>query len=552
MASTEYVVGVKQGNVYDFYNAGSVTTPTLLSGGTGRFASTTNLVGMAVVDHTLYMGDGVSPNCRFNGVSVNKAGSAQPTSAPVFSAFVGSGVMTGDVTYKIVYLDADEHESEPSIASAVLSPSAQNITLTLPNATDADRVGKNLYRRGVESTEYKLVNSTPISPTATTYTDSTTDAGLGEALVDGNTLFPPCARLWEHDNRLFGCGNADDLRTLFISNTFEPWYSPASPDLSDPNQGLRLRVQAKNAVIVGGISHGGYCFVFTDEGGYILHGTSSDDYRLERFTSHGCAAHRTIQSVRNWLIWCGVDGVYRYDGAEVIRIDDSIRTFFNAQTAANLVLACAWNRDDRYYLSFPTGSNGKVKCFDTRLDPANGWTTMSYPDIYRVSTSANSLSGNPGPPRVFVADGTSDGVVQLEKPATLTDARPSGAAAVAITPTWRSKQFNMGQFGRDKRVHLWGAKFKNPASGSGNVTLTLAANGDQAPDNVIQTETEALSSTSTGDDWSGVAAAPKVTASRNEGVESARSELFQINITGSTQWDTFRILEVELYWSLAG
>lgn len=557
----ERVIGVSQGLVKDFWNAGAVASPTELTWAAGTpFTSTSNLVGMAVVDNTLYIGDGSTDGMfRYDGTDVRRSGSEKPTTAA--TAAVGSaGVLTGDVSYKVTYLDDSGHESEPSDASNTLTVTADQVDLTdIPDDTDADRSGKNLYRRGPSSTQYRLV--TTLAAGATTYTDNTADADLGDILVEGNTRFPSCSRLWEHDNRLFGCGNAADLRTLFISNEFEPWYCPESPDLSDPTQGLRLRIQARSAIITGGISHGGYCFIFTDEGGYILQGTSSDDYRLERFTNHGCTSHRSIQSLRNWLFWCGPDGVYRYDGETTERIDDSIRTYFRARTAANLALTCAWIYDDRYYLSFPTGTSA-VKCFDTRYEPADGWTTMRYGDVYRSATVSTSQAGVAGVPRVFVANDFDGMLIQLETPGYYLDDSASGSTSTGITATWKSKMFNMGLNGRDKRVHLWGFKVRNPTSigdGSSNVTAALAVSGSAmntiADSAVMQVETLALTTTEDGDDWAVDPSGGTVAIIRNEAFEQARSELFQIYISNvessGAGISDFRILEAELYWTMA-
>jgi hypothetical protein len=560
MAATEYVIGVTAGDFYDFYNAGVVQAPTALTGGSNRFASSTNQVGMTVIDHTLYAGDGTDPNCRFDGLTVAKSGSMQPTSACAATESGSAGnIADGTVTYKITYLDADGHESEPSDASntVTVTGGGSQVDLTsIPNDTDADRSGKNVYRLGTTSSEYRLVNSTPLSATATTYTDNIADGDLGAILIEGNTLFPPCARLWEHDNRMWGCGNAVDPRTLFGSNEFEPWYCPASPDITDPTQGVRVRVQGANANIVGGISHGGYNFAFTDEGGYIVHGTSAEDYRMERFTHHGCVSHRSIQSIRDWLFWVAPDGIYRYNGQNVDRIDEDIEVYFETQTAANLSLVASWSFDDRYYVSFPSGS-GAVKCFDTAADNGQGaWTTLSYPDNFRVATVANSNSSSFGTQRPFVANETHGAVLQLEKPSTYDDSPLNAGAAQAISLLWRSKQTDMGLPWRDKRAHLWGFKVRNPASLNGastsTVTTKLYLNGSTT---ASQTETDDLSVAGVGDDWSTTPASSRIHSIRHEATDLARAELFQFEIAhsagGTGRISDFRLLATEAGWTYA-
>jgi len=532
---------------------------------------TSGNVGMACVDGVAYIGDGTNPNMAFDGTTAGKSGSAPPTTAPTFNAFVSAGVLTGNVAYYVTYLDAYGHESEPSPISAVLAPAAQNITLNLPNDTDADRSGKNLYRQGVLSTLFKRVNASPISATATTYTDSVADASLGLAIVLGNTLMPPCAQLWEHENRLFGCGNAATPGTLYISNEFQPWYCPSSANTEDPTQGIRLQIQGRSTKIIGGISHGGYCFIFTDEGGYILQGTSQDDYRLDRFTTHGCCAHRSIQAVRNWLFWVGPDGVYRYGGYEgtysgisgydalgVTRIDYPIRTFFTSMTNAQLASASCWVWDDRYYLSF-SKSRG-CRCFDTRYDPEHGWSELSYNNAYfAAATVATSLGSTPGVPRPFVGSVGSYSLMQLEVPTYYVDDFLDNATApLGITATWVSKQFNMGLPGRDKRVQLWGCKVRNPAIATGTnklqVWIFTSGSPTGSSGTAAQTFTTTLSPSTTGDDW-GVTpqSGNDITVIRQEGVEQLRSELFQMVVTATdATMSDFRLCEAELYYTQAG
>lgn len=557
MAATEYVVGVYQGSLYDFYNAGVVGAPTALTGGSSRFASGTNLVGMALVDHTLYAGDGTDYNVRFNGLNVKKSGSAKPTSVPTATESGSAGnIADGVVQYAVTYLDADGHESEPSAASTAitLTGGGSQVDLTaIPDDTDTDRIGKNVYRLGPTSAEFRLVNSLPLAADATTYTDNVDDDDLGAILIEGNTLFPPVARLWEHDDRLCGVGNSTDPRVLFVSNQFEPWYCPASPDLTDPLQGVRFKAQARHANWIGGISHGGYNFCFTDEGGYILQGVGASDYRLERFTNHGCTSHYTIKSVRHWLFWLGPDGVYRWDGAEVERVDDSIRTYITARSASDLSLATAWVYDNRYYLSFPTATDG-VKCFDTRHPVADGWTTLDYPDQWLVADTSQSVGSAAGTQRVFVANEAVGRAMQVEKASTFDDLSAAGSTT-NIPIEWRSKLFNMGLHARDKRIYTWGFKVRNPVSISGGSTSDVTgslhlAGGTSA----VQSATMPLSVTDPGDDWAVTPAGGRVQVERNEAVDTAIGEVFQLRIAhsaGSNRVSDFRLLEAEALWRLA-
>lgn len=537
---TQYLVTVDNGNTYDAYNAGAGygTTPTALTTGSSRFATTGN-VGMATVDSTLYIGDGTNPNCRFNGTNVKKAGSIPPSSAPTFNAFVGAGVLTGNVQYRLVYLDADGHEGGASAESSVLVPAAQNITLNLANDVDVDRSGKNLYRKGPTSSDYKLVNASPIGATATTYTDSTTDANLG-ALVTTIYFdqFPACQNLWEHDNRLFGCISGTDRRTLFISNEFAPWYCPSiiSPDL--PTQGVRLKIQGAATTITGGRSHGGYCFVFTLDDGYILQGSSADDYRLEKFTQHGCISFRTIVSVRNRLFWLSRDGVYMYDGTEVKLIsEEDLHEQMTSIIAALTTGSCAWAFKDRYYIDLGSA----IYYYDTFKQQ---WGKLSYPFTITQAVTAPPVSTNDT--RIFAAGRDAASIYQLEFPGINVDngAATSGTPpATAITCTWKSKLLDMGLQVRDKRVHLLGAKFKKS---SDTATLKLYISGTTS---YFQSETFDLSTVE--DDAFGTLTTPTIAVCRREGTEQMRSEFFQFEITSATQGASFEILQADLMWTVA-
>lgn len=573
----ERMLLVSDGTLFDAFNGTGTYTHQSTGVFTDLYSSSTPFatsgnVGMACVDGVAYVADGTNPMLSFDGTTAAKAGSPAPTTAPTLNAYVGAGIFTGNVQYYVTYLDANGNESEPSPASAVLTPAAQNITLNLPNDTDPDRSGKNLYRLGVASTLYKKVNATAISATATTYTDSVADASLGLPIVLGNSLFPSCQYLWEHDGRLFGIGNTTNPNTLYISNQFQPWYCPASPNVNDPTQGLRIQIQGKSARLIGGCSHGGYVFIFTDEGGYILQGTSQLDYRLDRFTTHGAASHRSIKSIRNWLFWVGTDGVYRYGGYQgsfsgisgydalgVARIDYPIRTLLNSLTAAQIASAVAWVWDDRYYISFSASKSNR--CFDTRYDPEHGWSETFYSlnAHFTDVTIAQSLGTTPGIPRPFAINSGNRSVMQLEVPAYyLDDIFDNSTSPVAIAATWVSKQFNMGMPGRDKRVQLWGFKLRNPAAATGtnNVTASIYTSGSPTANTstAAQVNTMTLSPTSSGDDWNITPqAGSDLTVLRTEGVNALRSELFQLVITSAdTTMSDFRLCEAEIYYTLAG
>jgi hypothetical protein len=543
------LVAVRNGDIYNVPE--SASPPSVVTGGSSRLP-TTGDVGMAVVGGVLYIASSNEnfPMVRYNGENVRKAASAEPSSAPV-GAVGAAGVLTGDVSYKITYLSADGRESQPSSASNTVTTTADQVDLSsIPNDTDTERSGKNVYRRGPTSTQYKLVNPTPLSASATTYTDNIADASLGRALEETNSPFPPCERLWEHDNRLFGVIHKANNTTLFASNELEPWFCPEEPNLTDPTQGMRITVNTGGIPLTGGVSHGGYCIVFSAEGGYLLQGTSSDDYRLDRFTDHGCADIETLVSMRDYLFWLGVDGVYRFDGTNTERIDDHIRTFVEGLSGSDCQNSCAWGKDNRYYLSTPDG----VRYYDTVYDI---WGRTLYACSatkgFTHATVAPSYGGVAGDTRVFTTlflATASEDIFRLDVPSTFTDWN-GDAASVAYTCQWRSVILDMGLAGRDKRIHLWGFKFRAGGASASTVTCTLFY-GSSLTD--LTNETLSLTTEQpTNSDTSRTSALPQVVLARFEAVEGARCELFQSQFScASTVSFDFEALDAEFFWTMAG
>jgi hypothetical protein len=532
----QYAVTVDNGTCYDAYNAGAGfgTSPTALTGGGSRFATTGN-VGMAVVDSKLYLGDGTNQNCRFNGTNVKRSGSITPTTAPTFNAFVGAGVLTGNVQYKLVYLDADGNESQSSSASAVLAPVAQNVTLNIANDTDADRSGKNLYRKGTSSSDYKLVNASPIGATATTYTDSTTDANLGAILTTATyNQFPACQVLWEHDNRLLGCISGSDRQTLFISNEFAPWYCPNTTLPDVPTQGIRLKIQGSATSIIGGISHGGYSFIFSMDSGYILQGSTADDYRLEKFVRSGCISERTIVSAADKLFWLSREGVYMYDGTETTLVsEDDLHETMVTLLPAVTTGSCGWYYKNRYYLDIGSG----LYYYDI---PKRFWGKLLYPyTIAKVVTAPQLQSTDM---RVFAIGRDAATVHRLEYPALATDNNYLNSGQ-AIACTWKSKILDMGLPVHDKRVHLFGAKFKKA---TGLATVKVYYSGSTS-----EYQSESFDLATVDDDASATITTPTIAVCRREGIEQLRSEMFQMEITSSTTGPDFEILEADLMWRSA-
>jgi hypothetical protein len=377
----------------------------------------------------------------------------KPTTAPTVDLDVGATHESDNETefvYRISFLNADgvygeagdEAEDAAYTFNLDFTSNLTNIPLC-PAGNDC--TGRRIWRRSGGSLVFRHVADI-LDNTTTTYLDAVLNADLGEDLVDFNTRFPPCKYLVPHQRRMVGAGNVTDPDLMFVSNVDEPYYCPESPDLEDPNQGTRARVDGPaGGEIVGLCSHGGLVAVFTGGQGHLLLGVEPNDFRLQKFCDVGCAAHRTICSAKSLLIWLGHDGVYAWDGTSVKRISDDQRVTLEALTAAEMAGAHAYVLDDRYHLCWATGS--------IYFDLEHGvWGTYSN-WTWRDAATAPFVSS--ARPRVWGAREGAARVYQLE-----TGATDDGTN---ISATWESRDWDMGLAGREKRVHWVELKFKKAA-----------------------------------------------------------------------------------------
>jgi hypothetical protein len=361
-----------------------------------------------------------------------------------------------DFSYRISFLNADGIPGEPCDAANDAAYTfnldfTSNLTAIPLCPAGNDCTGRRIYRKSGGHSLYRFVADISDN-TTTTYLDAVLNADLGDELpadTDGfpsNVAFPPAKYLISHQRRMIGAGNATSPDTLYISNVDEPHYCPESPDLEDPNQGTRDRIDSPaGGEITGLASHGGVVAVFTGGEGFLLQGVEPNSFAVNKFTNVGCAAHRTICSAKSLLIWLGHDGVYAWDGTSTKRISDDQRVTLDALTAAEMAGAYAYVYDDRYHLGWATGS--------IYFDLEHGiWGTYSN-WLWRCTAQAPFTSGNR--PRLWGAIQGAARVYLLETGAT--------DAGTNISAVWEGRDQDMGQAGREKRVHFIELKFKKTA-----------------------------------------------------------------------------------------
>ncbi len=105
--------------------------------------------------------------------------------APTVAVNTAAGNLTGDYYYKVTFVNANG-ETQGGTASAVVSPSAQQVDLSAIPIGGAGTTARKIYRTEAGGSTYKLA-ATINDNTTTTYTDNLADGDLGATAPTFNT-----------------------------------------------------------------------------------------------------------------------------------------------------------------------------------------------------------------------------------------------------------------------------------------------------------------------------------------------------------------------------
>lgn len=188
------------------------------------------------VDSTMYQnlmffGNGYSQPYKYNGTEFTRHGTTAPnsTAASTSGTAGANGAQTGDVNYKIVYVNSYAVESDVSAATTTLTvASTATVSLSaIPIAPQSFGVAsRRIYRRdaGTSST-YKRV-ATIADNTTTTYLDAIPSASLGAAAPTDQGEPPVWKFIVTHQERLWAAKDGDS--TLYYSELANPFVFKAA------------------------------------------------------------------------------------------------------------------------------------------------------------------------------------------------------------------------------------------------------------------------------------------------------------------------------------
>jgi hypothetical protein len=523
----DHLFAVYGGHVYETFPE---APPSVLSGGSNRF-TVDDPVTFAWINQKVYAGDGTLPNVRLDQTTAAVVMPDPPAAGMTATVIAGGTLSTGvTYTYRVLFLSYDGEESAASsvVTAAATSAGNQQIRLSaIPQPTAGqDASGIRIYRIAASGTVHKRLVTLAVG--VVDYVDTLADSALGAEIdTKDRRAFPPTALLCEHDGRLLGARSYDpdfDEGTLYISNYREPGICPAAPDTSIPTQGTEITLEGPaGGEITGIVSHGDRAYIYTWDACFMLLGDQPLDFSLKLFARIGCTSHRSIVSARGRLIWLAADGVYEARPAqEVRRISEPIETFLKGRTAEQLTQAHAFLFDDRYYLCFP--DEARVLDLQYSEPPFYQWGEITE---WPWNCSTVAYAGNTRLPRLFAGRTGEPRVWELE---TGEDDDGEAIPCVYTSPHW-----DLGNPGREKRIHYAGAIF---TVGAGTATITLSK-GTGA---VIETYTVDLTTpTESGGE---------IVRFFQRAVETARAEHFRMSLSHE-KTAAHQVLSLDGNWTLA-
>lgn len=205
------------------------TTTSLDTGLAGTTLSTCMLDGMMFVTT-----GAANEQFRYDGTTLHKWGISEPVATPGTPSDKGAGNLTGTYEYYVTFVAADGTESNPSLASAAITVASREVTVEgVDTATDAQVVGRNIYRSGGTLTGIRRLGTgtyTVTGDVATDYDDNEADVTIAanDEMPARHDGAPQLQWIVTHNQRIWGV-DATNKDIIRVSNSDDPpgRYFPA-------------------------------------------------------------------------------------------------------------------------------------------------------------------------------------------------------------------------------------------------------------------------------------------------------------------------------------
>lgn len=284
----------------------------------------------------LYFSDGEGfPQKTSDGSTWNLLGITKPSNMPTVALGI-TGLLTGDYQYCYTYYNStDGSESQPSPYSGEVTAALNTIDIPVVASSDPQVDTIKIYRLGGNFSVMSLV--VDLVNTSATYSDNTIDTSIPATTLTSSQNGTPQEGLkyLTEANAMFFGAKADKLYFSDIAfvNAWSPYY------FIDFDADITGIGATQNGLIV-----------FTFYKTYILTGTSPTS--LSKYLlngNQGCVLHKSIQFVKNTLVWLSLDGVCASSGTDVQVITRDKLAKFNLTPLGSAV------NDNVYHLAHTTG-----------------------------------------------------------------------------------------------------------------------------------------------------------------------------------------------------
>lgn len=337
--------------------------------------------------------NGVDANLKYDGTNVYALGIPAPTGVPATPtvALGGAGVLTGAYQYAYTWVSSaanGSQESNPSLASAVINPAAQQVNVGNITVSPAPVIGvqqivaRNIYRTEAGGATFFFL-ATIADNVTTVFADNIPDTGLGIELEFDNDIPPILSIIETHKDRLFGVDPVFPSNLLFSKlYRHDQW-----PILFSIPVGLD-----DGDVITAVVSFFDQLVIFKRKSIYVLSGDNELNFVLQKAQTDsriGALNNRVPAVIGNRIYFLSERGVYSFDGLRIQYESVKIEPFFDverpfSQTTFNWAfenIAFGINYKNAaknwYVLCVPTGpaaQNDFIWVLDTVL---NAWAPFT-------------------------------------------------------------------------------------------------------------------------------------------------------------------------------
>jgi hypothetical protein len=340
-------------------------------------------------------------------------GVPQPAAAPTISSFTAPPNASSSETriYVYTYVSAYGEEGPPSAASGSVtldpSSSAGLSGMSVAPSGAYNITSKRIYRSSTvgASAQFQFVAEIPVANT--TYTDSKSQAALGEVLPSADWVAPPSGL---KGLKALSNGAAIGFKdnTAYLSEPNLPHAWPHQYPIEDTIVGIGVFRQS--AVLL------------TTGKPYLMSGADPQAMTVERMElPQACVSKRSIVDTGDGVLYASPDGIVSISSAGIDVVTKGLlsREQWLAYNPASMIAAV---HDNKYHVAYQTsGGTRGMMTFDFSGQGASFTTNQ-----VNTATAVTAMYSDPRSDILYLARGTD--IVRFN-------------AGSSMTYTWRSKKF---------------------------------------------------------------------------------------------------------------